>query len=448
MRPLLLLITLFSVFASPACADDRPNVLLILADDLGYGDLGCYGSRQNHTPHLDRLAAEGLRFTDFHSNGPMCSPTRAALLTGLYQHRFGRTFERPLSPTRKTPIGLPLQAVTIAERLQQAGYATGMFGKWHLGYQAPWLPTRQGFDTYRGLLSGDGDHHTHVNRQGGPDWWDGEQAVAEEGYTADLLTRHSIEFIEQNRDRPFFVYVPHLAIHFPWQGPDDPPHRQPGTDYTTDKWGLLPDPHNVAPHVKAMVEALDRSVGETIAALRRLNLDRKTLVIFCSDNGGYLNYGRTHSNISSNGPLRGQKAEVYEGGHRVPAIAWWPGRITPGTCDETVMTFDLFPTILALAGLEQGETDGVDLSALLLEGTPLPQRTLFWRIGEAHAIRRGPWKLVRHGDRPAELFHLGNDIGEQDDLAGMFPDRVEQLAGESTRFARMTATHMPDRDRK
>ncbi|MFG0295577.1 MAG: sulfatase-like hydrolase/transferase, partial [Maioricimonas sp. JB045] len=263
-----------------------------------------------------------------------------------------------------------------------------------------------------------------------------------------LLTRHSIDFIEQNRDRPFFVYVPHLAIHFPWQGPDDPPHRQPGTDYTTDKWGLLPDPHNVAPHVKAMVEALDRSVGETTAALRRLNLDRKTLVIFCSDNGGYLNYGRTHSNISSNGPLRGQKAEVYEGGHRVPAIAWWPGRITPGTCDETVMTFDLFPTILALAGLEQGETDGIDLSALLLEGTPLPQRTLFWRIGESHAIRRGPWKLVRHGDRPAELFHLGNDIGEQHNLAGMFPDRVEQLADESTRFARMTATHMADRDRK
>ncbi|QDU37178.1 Arylsulfatase [Maioricimonas rarisocia] len=444
-RQLLFLLLACLVIAPPAIADDRPNFVLILADDLGYGDLGCYGSEQNHTPHLDRLAAEGIRFTDFHSNGPMCTPTRAALLTGLYQHRFGRAFERALGLSRKETHGLPLQAVTIAERLKEAGYATGMFGKWHLGYQAPWLPTRQGFDTYRGLLSGDGDHHTQINRQGGPDWWDGEQPVTEDGYTADLLTRHSIDFIEQNHEQPFFVYVPHLSIHFPWQGPDDPPHRQPGTDYTNDKWGLLPDPHNVAPHVKAMVEALDRSVGETITALERLNLERKTLVIFCSDNGGYLTYGRTHSNISSNGPLRGQKTQVYEGGHRVPAIAWWPGRIFPGTCDETVMTFDLFPTLLALAGLEPEETDGVDLSGLLLEEEALPERTLFWRIGDAHAIRRGPWKLVRHGEKRVELFHLGEDLGEQQNLAGMLPDRVEQLSREYRRFAQMTATHMPSR---
>ncbi|MEM1295418.1 MAG: sulfatase-like hydrolase/transferase, partial [Verrucomicrobiota bacterium] len=192
-------------------AQPQPNFVIILADDLGYGDLGCYGSKFSRTPNLDRLADEGMRFTDFHSNGPMCTPTRAALLTGLYQNRFGRRFEAALSGKNRDK-GLPLEAVTIAEVLRDRGYATACFGKWHLGYEAPWFPVNQGFDEFRGLLSGDGDFHTQVDRSGNEDWWHDEQLSAEDGYTTDLITQHGVDFIERHRDQPFLLYLPHLAV--------------------------------------------------------------------------------------------------------------------------------------------------------------------------------------------------------------------------------------------
>jgi arylsulfatase A-like enzyme len=306
-----------------------------------------------------------------------------------------------------------------------------MYGKWHLGYQAPYLPTRQGFDEFRGLVSGDGDHHTHVDRSGNRDWWHGDTIEMEEGYTADLLTRHSSAFIERHRDQPFFLFVSHLAIHFPWQGRDDPPHRVAGRSYHDDKWGVIPDEDNVAPQVAAMVEALDDSLGEIVATLRRLDLERRTLVLFTSDNGGYIHYAHRFHRISSNGPLRGQKSDVFEGGHRVPAIAWWPGRIQPGVCDETTATFDLFPTLRSLAGVAPAEggrpLDGADLSSLLLEGEPLPPRTLFWRIRERRAVRRGPWKLVSVEGEAPMLFNLATDLGEERDVAAEHPDVLEAL---------------------
>jgi arylsulfatase A len=322
-------------------AKQRPNIVLIVADDLGYGDVGCYGSTVNPTPNIDALAGSGLRLTDFHSAGPMCSPTRAAMLTGQYQQRFGRLFDTAISGVRDRERGLPLKAVTIAELLKQRGYATACFGKWHLGYKPPWLPTSQGFDVFRGLGSGDGDFHTHIDRSGTPDWWHNNQLESAEGYTTDLLTRYSIEFIEANRDRPFFLYVPHLAIHFPWQGPADPPHRQKGRSYHDDKWGAIPEPSNVQPHIRAMIQALDASVGQVVTALQKAGLEQNTLVIFTSDNGGYLTYGDRFRNISSNGPLRGAKASMYEGGHRVPTIFSWPGRIESGVSDETAHSTDL-----------------------------------------------------------------------------------------------------------
>ena len=432
--------------AGPGCAaEPPPNFIVILADDLGYGDLGCYGNEANRTPHLDRLAAEGLRFTDFHSNGAMCSPTRAALLTGLYQQRFGRQFESALSGRRGRDEGLPLEAVTVAELLREQGYATAIHGKWHLGYQAPYLPTRQGFDEFRGLVSGDGDHHTHRDREGRPDWWHGEVPVDEKGYTADVITRDSIAFLERNRDRPFLLYVPHLAIHFPWQGPNDPPHRVEAKDYEDEKWGVIPDPGNVAPHVQAMVEALDASVGSIMAALRRLQLDRRTFVFFTSDNGGYLNYGPKFRRISSNGALRGQKAELYEGGHRVPGIAWWPGRITPGVTAQTALTFDLFPTMLALAGARPARTDGIDLGPLLFAGRGLPERTLFWRGLARKAARRGPWKLVENGTAAPQLFNLARDVGEQHDVAARQPAVLAELRAALARWEKEVdqATHSP-----
>lgn len=411
--------------------DFKPNVVVILIDDLGYGDLGCYGSRQNRTPRIDRLAAEGARFTDFHSNGPMCTPTRVALLTGMYQNRFGRAFETPLGGRSGEGKGLPLDAVTMAEFLKERGYATAMFGKWHLGSEAPFLPTRQGFQSFKGLLTGDGDHHTQIDRSGGADWWHGEELVAEEGYTTDLIARHSVDFIERMHDQPFFLLVSHLTIHFPWQGPEDPPQRQEGVAYHQDKWGILKDPMNVAPHVKAMVEALDESVGTVIDTLRRHQLDERTLVFFLSDNGGYRHYGDTHDQISSNGSLRGQKGEVFEGGHRVPAIAWWPGRIAPRVVDQpTAMTFDLLPTVLGLLGESIPDLDGSDLGPVLWgqkgsEG--LPARDLFWRMGDERAVRRGPWKLVALPQRAPTLFHLGDDLSETHDLAARYPELTEEL---------------------
>jgi arylsulfatase A-like enzyme len=407
----------------------RPNFVLIVADDLGYGDVGCYGSSVHETPHIDALAAGGVRFTDFHSAGPMCSPTRAAMLTGQYQQRFGRMFDTAISGVDHRDRGLPLEARTIAEVLKEHGYATACFGKWHLGYQPPWLPTSQGFDVFRGLGSGDGDFHTHIDRSGNEDWWHDNVIRMESGYTTKLLTRYSVEFIDAHRNQPFFLYVPHLAIHFPWQGPDDPPHRRKGRSYHDDKWGIIPNPGDVSPHVKAMVEALDESVGEIVAALTKWKLRRNTLVIFTSDNGGYLTYGTEFRNISSNGPLRGQKTELYEGGHRVPTIVSWPSRIDPCVTGEIGHSTDILPTLAALAGVarEEFETDGIDLSPLLLRGEPLRGRMLFWRAGTQRAVRSGPWKLYRNGGR-TELYHLGTDLGEQRNLAEDKPQLVKRLS--------------------
>jgi len=421
---------LLGLAASTAIIDaaQRPNIVLIVADDLGYGDVGCYGSKQNQTPNIDRLATKGLRFTDFHSNGSMCTPTRAAMLTGRYQQRLGAKFDGPLSGKETRDHGLPLAAVTCAEALQSHGYSTGMFGKWHLGYIPPWLPPNQGFDEFRGLGAGDGDHHTHIDRWGREDWWHNNQLDMQEGYTADLLTKYSIEFIEQYRSEPFFLYVPHLAIHFPWQGPNDPPHRKKGKDYDDDKWGIVPVPGNVSPHIKAMVESVDKSVGQIIAALERLKLAENTLVIFTSDNGGYLTYGEQFKNISSNGPLRGQKGSFYEGGHRVPTIFYWPQRIAPAVTKETALSIDLFPTFGTLAGVNTDnlKLDGVDLTPLLFQGEKLPERTLFWREGLERAVRQGPWKLCVK-DRHIELFNLDDDLREQYDLSKKKPELVQSL---------------------
>ncbi|UCE47767.1 MAG: sulfatase-like hydrolase/transferase [Phycisphaerales bacterium] len=413
----------------------KPNFVLIVADDLGYGDIGCYGHENNKTPHLDAMAAEGMKFIDFHSNGPMCSPTRAALLTGQYQHRFGRAFESALSAKAHANIGLPLSTVTIPEALKKAGYSTGMFGKWHLGYNLPYLPTRHGFDEFKGLLTGDGDHHSHISRSGTEDWWHDEIIEMEDGYSVDLITQHSIDFMKRNRHKPFFLYVAHLAIHFPWQGPDEPAHRVKGQSY----WDFSKlGPHKegeVEPVVRRMVEAVDKSVGKIMAVLKRLGLDNNTFVFFTSDNGGYLAYaGKYKDEVSSNGPLRGQKGDVFEGGHRVPAIAWWPGRIKEGSItQETTMTMDLMPTYLELAGEKvsgpdsQNVLDGSTLTPVLFEGHTMAERTLFWRRGKDWALRRGPWKLVGGDKRGVMLFNLDEDIGEQKNLAKERPDFVEEL---------------------
>lgn len=367
---LIFLACLLNSFVSSAQEEKKPNIVFILIDDMGYGDLECYGSKLNRTPNINELAEHGLLFTDYHSNGPMCTPTRAAFLTGKYQYRFGKKFESALDGTRVGPDnGLPLGAFTLAEALRKLGYATGMYGKWHLGFKPPLLPFRQGFDDFWGLGSGEGDHFTHVDRSGYQDWWHNDTLKHEDGYSVDLITKHSVEFIHRHRNEPFFLYVPHQAIHFPWQGPNDPPHRtEIGKDYHKDKWGVIPDHNNVAVHIKAMVEAVDSSVGEIIRALKDDGLIENTIVVVSSDNGGYRNYTSSgyFYNISDNGVYRGQKMDVYEGGHRVPFIISWPSKIPQGEIrTDLIMTMDMFPSFITLAGgkIPKG-LDGQDISSV------------------------------------------------------------------------------------
>ncbi len=418
-----------SFLAALAAPRPQPNIVLIMADDLGYGDLACYGHKTNRTPNLDRLAAHGLRFTDFHSNGPMCSATRAALLTGRYQNRLGRPFEGALGDA-DYDRGLPLGTPTLASVLKQAGYATAMYGKWHLGFHPPYMPTRFGFDEFRGIVHGDSDHHSHVDRSGRQDWWHNETVSNEPGYAADLLTQHGIAFIERNKRRPFFLYLAHLSIHFPWQGPHDAAYRQPGKDYNDpSKLGNL-STKDIGTQAKAMVEHLDSCVGRILSALKRSGVLENTLVLFTSDNGGYINYDGGYHNISSNGPLRGQKTEVFEGGHRVPAIVSWPGRIRPGVTDATAASFDLLPTFAHLAG---GQTDsmaldGTSLHPVFLDRRPLAERTLYWRIRTHRAARRADWKLVRIGNAAPQLFNLRSDIGETRNLAAAEPALTSDLS--------------------
>ena len=411
-----------------------PNIILIMADDLGYGDTGAYNSNVNFTPNIDRLADEGMRFTDYHSNGPVCTPTRSALMTGMYQHRLGERIEGALS-SKILEEGLPLQVITIAELLKDAGYKTGMFGKWHLGFEPPYIPTNYGFNEFKGHLSGDGDYHTHINRWGLKDWWENDSLKIEKGYNTDLITEYSLDFIDEHKEETFFLYIPYLAIHFPWQGLGDPPHRKAGETYGNDKWGVIEREDNVRPHVESMIRSLDDGVGQIFDKINTLNLKEKTLIIFTSDNGGYTHYyqnNRKFEKISNNGPLRGQKTDVFEGGHRVPFIAYWPGKIEGGTeTHEIVMTMDLFPTFSELAGVKLPDNykiDGISILPTFLENKMLPARILYWKIGNRWAVRKGPWKLVKENDDDkVSLYNLKNDIGEETDLSNNYPLIVKEL---------------------
>jgi arylsulfatase A-like enzyme len=388
-----------------------------MADDLGYGDLGCYGSKVHKTPNIDSLANGGIRFTDFHSNGAMCTPTRTALLTGRYQQRAG--IESVLSCKHTPNAGLAHKEVTFAEVLKPAGYATAMYGKWHLGIKPEFNPVHQGFDEYIGHVAGGSDYHSHINRSGEPDWWKNDKLQAEDGYTTDLLSDHACRFIETNKDKPFCVYVPYQAVHFPFQGPEDKADRLIGGNYWSDaKYGRRYKPvEDRKLAYKEMVESMDAGVGRILETVKKLGLEKKTLVFFTSDNGAY-------SWVGSNLPLSGQKCDLLEGGHRVPAVAYWPGKIKPGTVtDETVLTMDLFPTMAVITGAKVPNTlklDGVDISDVLFRGKKLAKRMLFWRTGGEGAVRKGKWKLLikRKKDKAIKLFDLESDIGEKNDLSG------------------------------
>jgi len=420
-------------------ADDRPpNIVFILADDLGWTDLGCQGSTYYETPHLDRLAAQGLRFTQATTAGPNCQPTRAALITGQYGPRTGiytvgsiERFNwrlRPLQPVDNVET-LDPSAVTFAEVLKSAGYATGFFGKWHLG-DGPSHPCRQGFD--EALVTTTTHFHFRTN----------PPVELEDGvYQADFLTDRAVEFIKRHQAGPFLLCVQHFAVHSPYQA------KPEWIERFRSKAGA---PGHRDPTYAAMIASVDESVGRIVAQIDRLALDRQTLVIFTSDNGGVGGYAREglrrSRDVTDNAPLRGGKGMLYEGGIRVPFLARWPGRVPGGVvCDEPIQSIDLFPTLLELAGVAPPADlvlDGTSFVGLLETGrlqTDVERPPLFWhfpgylgagedqwRATPVGVVRAGDWKLMEFfEDGHFELYNLKDDPGETCNRAA---DQVEKVA--------------------
>lgn len=396
----------------------KPNFVIIMADDLGYADLGCYGSKTIKTPHIDQLAKEGIKFTDFHSNGAVCSPTRAALLTGKYQQRTGIT--GVVTAKSHRDVGLDLNEETFADMLKQAGYVTGMFGKWHVGYPEKYNPVHQGFDEYIGYVSGNVDYHAHIDQEGYEDWWHQNKLQKEKGYSTDLISKYAVDFIKRHKDEPFLLYIPHEAPHGPFQGRNTPAFREigkviPDKKRTKEETKLL---------LKEMIEVMDEGIGNVMQALKEQNLDENTLVFFCSDNGG-ARYG-------DNTPLRAGKGSLYEGGQRVAGIFRWKGQIKPGINHETALTMDILPTMAELAGASTPQNiDGVSLKSLLLKNKTLQKRNLYWQYGHKMAMRSGNWKLVYlKNNNTTELYDLSTDIGEKNNLAAKYPKRVSEMKKE------------------
>jgi len=414
----------------------RPNFVVIFIDDMGYADVGCFGAEGYETPNVDRLAAEGVRFTDFYAAASSCTPSRAALMTGCYPQRVGLPYV--LGPNSK--IGISDGETTIAQMLKPLGYATACYGKWHLGDDPQFLPTRHGFDEYFGLPYSNDMWPKHPEAPNAyPDLplIEGERVVAYDPDQTQLTTwytERAVRFIEKNKDNPFFLYLPHSMVHVPLHVSD----KFKGQS----KRGLFGD----------VVMEIDWSVGQIVSTLRRLGLDKDTMVLFCSDNGPWLSYG---DHAGSAGPLREGKGTTYDGGQREPTILWWPGRIEGGrVCKEPVSTMDMLPTIARLAGadLPSHTIDGKDIWPVVVAepGAKSPHDAFFYYQGWAlEAVRSGQWKLhFPHGYRtlggrpggtggiPAKyeqtktelaLYDLSTDIGEQHNVADEHPDVVERL---------------------
>ena len=429
--------------ASAGAAEEpgpRPNVVLIVADDLGWADVGWHG-KEIKTPHLDRLAAAGAKLEQFYVQ-PVCSPTRAALMTGRYPMRHGLQVGvvRPWAQ-----YGLPLEERTLPQALKEAGYETAIVGKWHLGHFRPeYLPTRRGFDHQYGHYNGALDYFTHI-RDGGHDWHRDDRESRDEGYSTHLIARESVRIVaEHDRSRPLFLYVPFNAVHAPHQVPAR--YKEP--------YSGLDEPRRT---YAGMVAAMDEAVGQIVAAIDQKGMRRDTLFLFSSDNGG-----PAPGRVTSNGPLRGRKGTLYEGGVRVPAFATWEGRIKAGSVvNAPLHAVDWYPTLLKLAGVSLDQKlplDGRDAWPAIAEGKATPHEEILLNTAPSSgAIRVGDWKLVLSGERgtadedeagdPAprrkgggkesvELFNLADDPYESRNLASENAGKVKDLRARYDAFAR------------
>jgi arylsulfatase A-like enzyme len=407
----------------------RPNIVLIVADDMGYADVGFQGSRDIPTPHIDALAKGGIRFADAYVTGPYCSPTRAGLMTGRYPQRFGHEFNPDGSPE----YGLPLDQTTMADHLRAAGYRTALFGKWHLGASRQLHPMERGFDEFFGFLGGDHSYFEARPATGGP-VFDGRNPAETMGYLTEELADRAVGFIARNRSRPFFLYLAFNAVHTPMHATEK---------YLTRFAGIADEQRRT---YAAMLSAMDDGIGRTMAALRAAQLEDNTLVFFFSDNGGPT-MPTTTINGASNAPLRGSKRQTWEGGIRVPFVIQWKGHLPAGKTDaRPIIQLDVLPTALAAAGVDvrpDWKLDGVDLLPFLTgKATGAPHDVLFWRLGAMMAVRKGDWKLVRAMDGPlrgadsaalndlstAGLYNLATDISERNDVAAAHPEKVKELA--------------------
>ncbi len=405
-------------------AQKRPNVILIVTDDMGYSDLGCYGNTSNQTPNLDRLAAKGVRMTDFHSNGTVSSPTRAALMTGQYQQRTG--IEGVVTAANhRVGVGLdPATNTTIADLMRGGGYKTAIFGKWHLGYTPEYNPIHHGFDIFKGYVSGNVDYFSHIDQEGYTDWWFNDKLRADEGYTTDLITDYATKYIaeESGDEKPFFLYLPYEACHGPFQAPDEEEAIR-----SIIEEGKLKSRNRGKVDTKAiykkMVESLDYNVGRVMATLEESGEAENTIIIIFSDNGG--------TSVTSNEPLSGHKVQLLEGGHRVFSIFHYPAEIQRGVvCDQTAMSMDIMPTICEATNVSMGgyKSDGVSLWSMLKKGKQLKERDLFWRQRNGFAMRRGDWKLIMNSETNSiRLFNLANDLAEKNDLSKKHPELVAEL---------------------
>lgn len=467
----LLLAVLLICFS--AAAEKQANVVFILVDDLGWRDLGCYGSDFYETPVIDRLAGEGMRFTHAYQSAPNCAPSRGAIMTGKWPARTGftnvsgggipgegvrprQTLIDPWYPGR-----IAADEILIPEALKANGYTTGMFGKWHLscGHAAPPGPLEQGFDVAdegRGCTAHPGENKTR-DEEHWVDYTYGQPYTTPGKFAPDSLTENACEFIRRNEGRPFFLYVAHWMVHTPilsknlwlvehFRKKAGLPERTPFADYDT------PGQNN--PTYAAMVATVDWSVGRILAQLKASGLDKNTIVIFSSDNGGVTNIGKRpcKMNVTSNLPLRGRKSDLWEGGIRVPLIVKWPGRIAPGTeSDVPVTGVDFYPTILEMTGSQaKQDLDGKSLVPLLADGVPPEREFLFWHFPHFDfysAVQRGPFKLVLfHEDGRTELYKLDEDIGEQRECSEQFPEMTAQLRETLTDWLEQTGASMPYRN--
>jgi len=421
----------------------KPNIVFILVDDMGWADLGCYGNAFHETPNVDRLAGEGMRFTNAYAACPVCSPTRASIIAGQYPARVGITdfipgHQRPWAKL-EVPLNrqqyLPLEAVTIAEALKPAGYATGSIGKWHLGGPA-YFPDKQGFDS---MLVSDGRHFGFTTTP--------KIDLPEDAYLAETLTDQSVAFMEAHKDESFFLYLAHFAVHIPLEA------RQQLIDKYTNKPKPATGVNN--PVYAAMVEHVDQSVGRIMAKLDELELSERTVVIFMSDNGGlYRRFDGEGPAVTSNAPLRGEKGTLYEGGIREPLIVRWPGVVKAGTtCAAPVSSVDFYPTLLDVAdtkGEPSHVLDGESIVPLLRRQDGLKRDAIFWHYPHYHhstpagAIRQGDFKLIEFlEDGHLELYNLKDDIGEQHNLAETMPDKAHEMRSKLAAWRESVNAAMP-----